>query len=402
MLSAYRPLFAVPGAVRFIGGGLLARLGGSMFGVSMVVMISSRRGSYALAGAITAVAVLVLAIAGPVIGRLIDKHGQRRVAMPFVLVTAVFGFATVALSVAGAPIWTIFATYAASALLPELGPMSRARWVHLYRDDPQRLHTALSFEQILDEGAFVIGPVLGVVLGTVWFPEGGLLIAELLYTVGIVVFLSARATEPPVVPHAQRPGGLAVSRAGLFVVAVVLTMTGVIFGSNEVTAVALAEQWGDKSFSSVVLGLYAAGSTLAGLLYGARQWGWPAPRRLALAATGMFLLQIPPLLVGGLGPLALVMTVAGFATAPMLITAMGLAQALVPPALVTEAIAVVTTGILVGISIGASVGGWAVEHLGPQPSYVVPLTAGGIAAALAVIRARALERAERDAAAERP
>lgn len=398
MLAAYVPLFRIPGAPAFMAGGLLARVGGAMFGVSMVVMISSRRGSYALAGAITAVAVLVLAVAGPVLGRLIDRHGQRRIAMPFILVTGVFGVATTVLSFLGAPIWTIFLTYAASAFLPELGPMSRARWVHIYRDDPEKLHTALSLEQILDEGAFVVGPILGVMLGTTWFPEAGALLAQLLYTGGVFIFLAARATEPPAVARADRPRGLAVGRPGLFVVAGILTMVGVVFGANEVTIVAVCEAAGDKQFSSVILGLLALGSTLAGLVYGARQFGSALSSRLALAASGMFLLEAPALVVTDLRWLGIVMFVAGSATAPMLITAMTLAQRLVPSAMVTEAIAVATTGILIGISIGASVGGWAVEHLGPHQSFVVPVAAGALAAALALARSRPLNRAELAAA----
>ena len=45
MLSAYRPLFAVPGAPRFILGALISRVGGAMFGVAVIVMVSSRRDS---------------------------------------------------------------------------------------------------------------------------------------------------------------------------------------------------------------------------------------------------------------------------------------------------------------------------------------------------------------------
>ena len=145
--------------------------------------------------------------------------------MPFILVTGVFGVATTVLSFLGAPIWTIFLTYAASAFLPELGPMSRARWVHIFRDDPDTLHTALSLEQILDEGAFVVGPILGVMLGTTWFPRPGCSGPALLHR-GVFIFLSARATEPPVVARADRPRGLAVGRPGLFVVAAILTMVG--------------------------------------------------------------------------------------------------------------------------------------------------------------------------------
>ena len=60
------------------------------------------------------------------------------------------------------------------------------------------------------------------------------------------------------------------------------------------------------------------------------------------------------------------MFVAGSATAPLLITSLSLAQRLVPKALVTEGMAVAITGILIGISAGSAVGGWAIEAWGAQ------------------------------------
>ena len=144
MLSAYAPLFRVPGALRFIAGTALSRTG--------------------VAGAVSAVGVAVLAIAGPVIGRLVDKHGQRRVALPFILVSSCAGALTAYFSWSDAPVWTLFVFYGLSAVLPEPGPMSRARWAHIFRDDPDQLHTAMSFEQVADEASFVLGPVLAVLV----------------------------------------------------------------------------------------------------------------------------------------------------------------------------------------------------------------------------------------------
>ncbi|CCH79987.1 putative transmembrane efflux protein [Nostocoides japonicum T1-X7] len=394
MLSAYAPLLRVPSVAPFLLGGAFARVGGSMFGVSVIVMISSRTGSFGLAGAVSAVGVLVLAIAGPLIGRLIDRHGQRRVALPFIIATFVAGLVMVLLSFVGAPRWTLFVAYGVSAFLPEMGPLSRARWVHIFRGEPQSLHTAMSFEQVSDEGAFIIGPVLAVLLSTLLFPEAGLLAAELFFTLGMVIFLSARATEPPVVARDDRPHGLAVTRPGLLVVAGVLVMTGAIFGSNEVVAVAVTEQAGNKEFSSVILALFALGSMLAGIVFGSRHFDSTLTRRLVLAATGMFLLEAPALVVTNLWGLAAVMLVAGSATAPMLITSLTLAQKLVPPAFVTEGMAVAITGILIGISIGTAVAGWAVEHFGAHAAYAVPVTAGLVAVALATVRFRPLQRAE--------
>ncbi len=272
MLSTYRPLFAIPGAWRFLAASALSRVGGAMFGVAIIVMIATRRDSFGLAGAISAGGIIVLAVAGPFIGRLVDKHGQRRASLPFIIMTFIAGLVTVALSAAGAPAWTLFVSYAVSAFLPEMGPMSRARWAYLLRDEPDSLHAAMSLEQVVEEGTFVLGPVLGVLAATMLFPEAGLLLAYVIFTAGSLLFLAERRSEPPVVPHDERPHGLAIARPGVAAVGLALFMVGCVFGGNEVVAVAVADEAGRTGMSSVILGAFALGSALSAIVFGTRKF----------------------------------------------------------------------------------------------------------------------------------
>ena len=385
MLSAYRPLFAVPGAPRFILGALISRVGGAMFGVAVIVMVSSRRDSYAIAGAISAVGVLVLAIAAPVLGRLIDKHGQRRIALPAILLTSVALFTTTCLSAVGAPLWTLFVAYAVSALLPEVGPMSRARCAHIMRDDPKGMHTAFAFEQVVEEFAFVVGPVLGVLAATTIAPEAGLVLAQILFAGGAILFLAARSTEPPVVPHDDRPPGLAINRPGMVIVPLVLFMVGVLFRGQRGGRRRGLRRAGRKAFSSTILAAFALGSAISGIVVGTRDFTTSVIKRFVLLAAAMCVLQAPVLLTDNLWALVGIMFVAGSATAPMLITSLGLVQRLVPHALVTEGMAVAVTGVLIGISAGTAVGGWLVEGLGAHPAYVLPVGATAVAAVIAYL-----------------
>lgn len=401
MLAAYRPVLSTPNVWPFILGGLLARIGGAMFSVAVIVMISQRRGSYTLAGAASAVAILVLAVAGPFIGRLADKFGQRRAGLPFVVLSVTFCVITVWLSAVMAPMWVIFITFGVASITPELGPMSRARWVHIFRGEPHNLHSALSFEQVLEELSFVAGPVLAVTLATLWFPEAGLLGGAVLFGVGFVIFLLSTTTEPPVHQLSERPAGLAIRFPGILPIAVILVMTGVIFGANEVVAVGVADEAGRPGMASAILALFAVGSAGSAIIFGVLKFRMSQTKRLLIAAFGMFILEAPALIVGELWDLwglAVVMLVAGSATAPMLITAMSLTQHLVPRAMLTEAMAIAVTGILVGISMGASLGGIAVDHLGPHAAYALPVGAALIAFLLAAARYRSVSRAEESAA----
>ena len=120
------------------------------------------------------------AVVAPWIARLVDRHGQARVALPATVI-AVLGSLTLLLCVRhDAPDWTLFASYAATATTPNTGGMSRARWAHLLAGDPKGLHTANSFEQAADELCFMLGPVLAAFLCGALFPEAGTLVGAVL------------------------------------------------------------------------------------------------------------------------------------------------------------------------------------------------------------------------------
>ena len=69
--------------------GFVARFPMSMIGLGEVLLVSSQTGSYALAGALSAVGALANAVFGPMFGRAVDRFGQSRV-LP-VLVTGARG-----------------------------------------------------------------------------------------------------------------------------------------------------------------------------------------------------------------------------------------------------------------------------------------------------------------------
>jgi MFS family permease len=79
MLETYRSLLSIPHARAFVLAGFVARLSISMRALGAVLMISQLTGSYGLAGAVAAAALLGEAVAAPRLGRLVDRFGQRRV-----------------------------------------------------------------------------------------------------------------------------------------------------------------------------------------------------------------------------------------------------------------------------------------------------------------------------------
>lgn len=355
-----------------------------MFGMSLVAMVSTRTGSFALAGAVSAAGLVTLALTAVVAGRFTDRHGQRRVTYPLLLWSSTCCVLVIAASTLQWPRWTLFVTYAMSAVVANVGTLSRARWAHLLTDQPETKHTAMSLEQVVDELSFVLGPALAIALSTLWFPEAGFVFAALFYLAGSLIFLSERTTEPPVDAVAHRETTLAIRTPGIVILTCVMFMTGCIFGSNEVTAIAVAKDQGHASTSGLIVALFALGSAAAGLWFGGHTLRWSLPTALVLGTAGMFLLEAPILLTEHLVPIAVVMMIAGAATAPTLIISMQLAQHLVPTAQVNEAMSVVLTGLIIGIAAGSAVSGMAIEQVRPHAGFWVPVIAGGIAFALAL------------------
>jgi len=379
----YHRLFTIPGARAFTAGNVVARLPMGMFSVSAVVMIAGTRGSYALAGAVTATGLAATAVVAPWTARLVDRYGQARIAVPATLLAALGSLALLLCVRHGAPAWTLFACYAATATTPNLGGMSRARWAYLLKGDPKALHTANSFEQAVDELCFMLGPVLAAFLCGTFFPEAGTLVGVVLLVTGMLLFTARRSTEPPVTARARTKATSLFRAPGIRPLLAVCLAMGVVFGAMEVVTIAFADARGHRSAAGAVLALQAAGSCAAGLLYGAVRPAGPARERYVWCIAAMTALLTLPLLAaslsGSLLLLAGALLVAGMATAPTMVTGMTLVQQRTPEGRLNEGITLAVTGLLGGIAAGSALGGWLAEHTAPATGYGVPVTAAATA-----------------------
>ncbi|MER5878319.1 MULTISPECIES: MFS transporter [unclassified Streptomyces] len=391
MPSPYRALFAAPGSKGFSAAGFLGRMPLSMMGIGVVTMISQLTGRYGLAGALSATMALAAAALGPQVSRMVDRHGQRRVLRPVTL----FALAAAAGLLLAAhfewPDWVLFACAAGIGCVPSIGAMVRARWAALYGGTPQ-LHTAYSLESVVDEVCFIFGPIISIGLSTVWFPEAGPLLAACFLAAGVFWLTSQRATEPAPHPREQHAGGSALRAAGLQVLVATFVATGAIFGAVDVVTVAFAEEQGHKAGASIVLAIYAAGSCLAGAVFGLLHFKGAPERRWLLGICAMAVSMIPLLLVGNLPFLAVALFVAGLSIAPTMITTMSLIEQHVPRAKLTEGMTWVSTGLAVGVALGSSVAGWVIDASGAKAGYLVPAVSGAVAVAVGFLGYRRLSR----------
>ncbi|WP_375055154.1 MFS transporter [Zobellella sp. DQSA1] len=378
MPNPYRELFEARGAKSFSLAGLVARIPLPMTGIGIITMLSQLRGSYGLAGAVAATFVLTYALMSPQISRLVDRHGQGRV-LPAAAGISVLGILLLlACSYWQTPDGALFIGAVLAGFMPSMSAMVRARWTAAYRGKP-RLQTAYSLETVLDEVTFIAGPPLSVGLSVALFPQAGPLVAAMLLAVGVLAFAALRGTEPPVEQHAAALGsaGSVIRLADVRLLTLLMVAMGVIVGTVDIVSVAFAEQVGRPAAASIVLSVYAIGSCLAGLLFGALKLKTPLYRLLLLGGLATAATTLPLLFAGNIAGLAGAVFVAGLCFAPTMIVAMSLVERMVPENKLTEGMTWLLAGLNIGVALGAAVSGQIVDMDGARGGFSVALIAGG-------------------------
>ncbi len=387
----YGRLLRTRGAWTFLLPGFAARQPFAMLTLSIVLLVQHTTGSYGAAGAVAAATGVSMALFAPWSGRLADRHGQRAVLVPGVLVHTVSGLALTALALTGAPLWALFAAAVPTgASVPQIGPMVRARWGVRLKGSPL-MATAAAFESVTDEFTFVVGPLLATALCTAVDPAAGLVAEASLTLIGGLLFAAQKNTQPPVVRegHARVEHGSALRVPGVRVLIVTFLGIGSVFGGMQVALAAFTESIGNPGLNGVLYGVFAAGNMLAGIACGAIAWRTAPQRRLVLAHTALALTASAlwtthsALLLAGLGLLV------GMCIAPALITGYTLVENLVPAGARTEAFTWLTGAVALGQAAAVTAAGQLEDRLWNGAGFLVPMAGTVLAlATLLALRSR--------------
>lgn len=378
MSNPYAEIFKAPGAKAFASAGFFARMPIAMAPIGIVAMLSQTHGEYWLAGAVSAAYALTNALLAPQISRVVDRLGQARVLAPTTII-AVIAFAILVLAAnQDWPVWTLFAAALAASVMPSFPAMLRARWSELFRDRPE-LNTAFAFESAADELVYIAGASLSVGLSVSLFPEAGLVVSTALLALGGFAFIIQRATQPRTRSGAEGSGASAIWQRPVQIITLALIFVGAIFATAEVSVVAITEELGQPGAASLVIGVYAVGSFVVGLIIGALNLKMALERQLAIALSVLAITAIPLLFAHSVPLLALAVFFSGVAISPTFITAFGLVERRVPAAILTEGITWVVTGIGIGMALGAFVTGWVVDTYGPTNGFWVSVISAALA-----------------------
>jgi MFS family permease len=384
-MSQYRAALAAPGALVPALASIVGRLPIAMVGLALLFYVQRETGSFAIAGLVSAGALVGVAVGSVLQGRVIDRFGPTR---PLIAVSVLFA-AVVTVAVVAverhAPAAALVGLAAGVGLTePMVGSSSRALWGRLLPPGATR-SAAYAYEAISMEVFFILGPGLaGVLALSTWWPGTGVVAGAATMVVGAVAFAltpAVRAWGPAGDRGHLGPLG-AFASPGMRTVAIAALGFGVTIGFVEVAVPAAATLAGRAAMGGVLLSLWSVSSVASGVLYGVRPWPRAVhlrpPVLLLVFALALPLLAVPSGLVG----LAFALLLAGTLITPQATTHSAMIDVVAPRGTAAEAFGWVVTAVTLGLALGQSASGLIVESAGPPAAF---LAAGASGLALAAV-----------------
>jgi MFS family permease len=363
-----------------------------MTSLAILLLVRAHTQSFAAAG--VAVGAYDFATAGgaPVLGRLVDRFGRRRVLPPVAVAQCLALCALLIAAHAGAGAAALIALSAiAGSLMPPIAPAVRA----LLRDllpDPHVRESAYALESVIQEVIWIAGPlVVGAVIA-IASPTVAVLISASVCIAGTTLFVASPGARGRGVRamHGRRPQVLAIAELRAMLAPIFLN--GLAIGAISVGLPALALHAGSRPASGVLLAVWSLGSVTGGLWYGARNWRAPLRRRYPLLLLSGVVCTAPLILARTIPEGIVGALVAGLTLAPVFSCQYALVGRAVPDGVETEAFTWVSSALIGGLAAGAALGGVAVASAGFSAPFAVGCAAMALAGFSALGRRGHLER----------
>ncbi|MCX6457001.1 MAG: MFS transporter [Actinobacteria bacterium] len=380
MLTPYRNLFATPGGLAFSISGLIARLPIAMTYLAVTFIVVHETDSYTLAGTISTGAALINAAFSPMWSRKADQLGQAKVLRITIPSYIGFGLLFIYTITHNAPtvVW-MAAIFVAEAFLPNIGGLVRRRWLHtLGEKEGSRplINTAYSFEALVDEIVFTIGPLIASAAAISIAPEAGMYFAFSFMSVGTGLYILQKNSEPPphpIVKGEKRTAVLAIPHVqAVFLPYIFL---GAFFMSATLSTIAFADQQGEKSSTGILLAVWSAGSAVAAIINGAIKWKMSDGKKFIYSIIAMFFATLLLLVSHSVIVLGLVLFLNGFGVAPILVAGYSIVEKSVSSAKVTETFAWVLAGLQIGNALPGPLVGYMIDNYGAERAFIIPVIA---------------------------
>ena len=333
---------------------LLGRLPQGMAPLAALLLVQQQTGSIAVAGLATGAWGLGSAVAQTAWGRLAGRGRAERV-VRIAAVTQALVVSTLALAPTDSGLVLVLLAGLGGLAAAPISSVARTLWPDLAHDEVE-LGEMYTLDATTQEVVFIAGPALvGAVIGIAG-PSAALLTSAALGIVGGLLF--ARVIAPLWQPHPHPSGGRALVRTMALPWAVMAVMAFAL-GLTEVAVSAAAILDGERKAAGVLLAVWSLGSLVGGLTTARRAWRSTPVARLAplfaLLAAGTAVVAMVWSL--GIIVLGVALFVSGLALAPSLAALYAVVGESAPPGRRTDAFAIGTTSLLIGLSTGAATGG---------------------------------------------
>ncbi len=354
--ATYRQLLKTPSVPWLLGTSIVGRFNQGMTGLALLLLVT-HRSTYAAAGVVSASYMVGACAAGPVLSRLADSHGRRRV----LGVTAVM-FAAAMGALAAAPIRP--ALMAAFALVAGLctPPMTASiRAVLPALVPPAQRRSVFALESTVQELIFILGPPTTAVLAATGGPRVAVAAAGGLVLVGTLGFVRDRNADAGREVGHRLPAGRVLRSPGILGVIAAGTALVAAFSSETVGVVAQVSGRHATAGAALTLACVSTGSMIGGFIYGSRhRHRAELHHLLTFVACGLaVVLLAPDRLV-----LSILLFGWGFTISPALSRLFERLASLAPAGSTTEAFGWMGSGLTAGNAIGAALGGFLVTTYG--------------------------------------
>lgn len=371
---SFKELYQAQGVISLVISQLYARFPFGMLSLAFVIHIQQVTGSYAVAGIALGAETIGASISGPVLGRLMSKHGVRKIIGGATLVT-VSAFLAMAW-VTPEPLILIFLGLVVGLSSPPIQPAARTIYPMI---TPKKLLKSLyTLDATAQEILWVLGPLLATVLAAQFGNLVMLYALAVIQITGTTWFLLNKSVAGSKIPKSEGQVGKVLKNPAVTSV----TLLGLLFVGSfagiEVGAVAMF----DKTIAGALIATFSVGSFIGGFWLGPKiKSRYALTIFLAIVLFGYALVFIAPS-----NPvwMALSLLVAGLGVAPALghlslVVAQG-----TKPSETAEAYGWTTTGQLVGFSAGSALAGIAIDTISPASALLISI-AFGLATLLASI-----------------
>lgn len=387
-LGTYRGVLATPGmpVILLVGFGVRVPVAAAALVLTLHV-VGVLGGSYTQAGIAGLVWTATMAASAPWRGRAVDRVGLRRALVPSLLVM------TACWAVAPFVGYALLLVLTAVSGLIYAPVMAVVRQAVMAAVPAERLRSALSLDALTMEFSYMIGPLLGVMAATRWPGPWVLFVAQLLVVVGACVMW---LLDPPMRGAGQGGGGQVDRRGGdpsvarrrrgpifpanpaAVLMCVVAAVAALTLSGTEIALVAVMRQADASHLLGLVLAVWALGSAVGGLVYGALSGSASAPGLLL----GLGAVTLPLAWAHQVSTVAILGFLAGVFCAPTLIATVDGLGRVVPEHARGQALGWHSSLMTAGAAAGAPLAGLAVDAAGPGPAFVlvaaVGIVVGGI------------------------